>query len=133
VSQNREVVKSYGLRGRRTCRGRLVKWLAIVFMELLESDSCRRAGIREFAYSVENLQQLGFDGFVVCRGSSAADDIVVMAFGLLGKLLLVVAVKGLVCLEKDGEAPLRLPTLFLLNREPWCWYTSISHLERAGV
>jgi hypothetical protein len=133
VSQRREVVESYGLRGRRTCRGRLVEWLAIVFMELLEPDSRRRAGICEFAYSVENLQQLGFDGFVVCRRSSAADDIVVMTFGFLGKLLLVVAVKESVCLERDGEGTLRLPTLFHLNREPWCWDTSILHFERVGV
>jgi hypothetical protein len=85
----------------------LVRWLAIVFMELLEPDSRRRARVREFAYSVENLQQLGFDGFVVCRGSSAADDIVIVAFGLLGKLLLVVAVKKSVCLERDDEGTLR--------------------------
>jgi hypothetical protein len=133
VSQRREVVESDRLRGRRTCRGCLIKRLAIVFMELLEPDSRRRAGVREFAYSIEHLQQLDFDGFVVCRRSSAADDIVVMAFGFLDKLLLVVAVKESVRLERDSEVKMRIPTLFLVNREPWCWDTSMPHFERAGV
>jgi hypothetical protein len=60
-------------------------------MELLKSHSCRRAGVAELADSVKHLLQLNLNGFVVGRRFSTADDIVVTAFSLLCKFLLVVA------------------------------------------
>lgn len=65
-----------------------------MLVKLLKSDGCRRARVCELADSVEDLQQLSLDGFVICRRFSAADDIIVMAFSFLGKFLVVATVEG---------------------------------------
>ena len=77
--------------------------MIVVLMKLLESDSCRRARVCELAHSVKDLQQLDLDGFVVCWRLSATDDIVVMAFSFLGKLLLMVAACGSVSFAQYCE------------------------------
>jgi hypothetical protein len=48
------------------------------------------------------LQQPDLDGLVVCRRLAAADDIVVMTFSFLGKLLLVVAGESQYVFETSG-------------------------------